>query len=266
MQMGINSKDIIIPEKGNDDNLFQRLSDYIEVFNRSWNKRIKLASDNLIEKLIKVSEIDRCKRIIPHNYILFLKKMGLDDGGLLSNALLGTASIDDIIELYEDYHEFTPEVFDTSIFPFFYQETGGELSFDLNAKNSNNILVTDSGEVFDVISESFEKLLFQCAFSQFVRYKIYIRFGGSKNSLNKALCNNESTDILKLLDDISIKNNMIKIWFSDKKHYIAVGREISYYVYMDKGVSGFVTGNNSKLIKDICKELAYTIGVEINEK
>jgi len=254
------------PEMGDNTNLFQRLANYISIFDYDWIERIIPASRASIDLLMKVAEVNKWEKKIPESYLIFLKYMGANDGGLLSKSLVGTAEIDEIIDLYEEFHKYSPEVFCEPYFPFFQREMGGELSFDLSGKHTQNIVETDNGEYFRVAAENFENLLFQCAFDRFVRYNNFISFSGSPNRFNKAISNHETEDIYEMLDDIAKNYGLQKAWFSDSKHYIAIGISDSFCVKKMNGVLGFATGNNKRIIEEISMVLSGNLGADIQRK
>lgn len=246
-----------------ESSVFQQLHDYISEFDREWWKKIIPASETMIESLKIVSEIQRKSDDFPPLYKMFLEHMGRNDGGLLSVPLNGTSNIIDIIDLYEEFHKFTPEVFCTPYFAFFQKEMGGELSFNISNPHEENILDTDCGEIFRVNSESFKKLLFQSAIIRFERFKNYIRFSGTLNNLKEAMLISGENSIIHIIDGVLAKYGLTKAWFSDRNHYIALGVETSLYVQKTYGVIGFITSNNTDISKKLVEDLSKKLGVTI---
>lgn len=263
MQIRINNMQF--PQMSDETNLFYNLSNYINQFNKEWLKKIKPASNTSIELLKIVSEVQKWREEFPKPYYMFLEMMGENDGGLLSGSLIGTANIIEIIDLYEEFHKFSPEVFGTPYLSFFQREMGGELSFDLSGKYAKNILETDSGELFRINSESFEKLLFQSAFNQFERFDNYIEFSSSLNQLQKAIYIQEKKDLFELMDIVAKNYRLEKAWFSDEKHYIAMGLDTSFCIQKVEGTIGFVTSDNEKLIEELVWDLTKIVGTNINK-
>lgn len=251
------------PQISDETNLFYTLSNYINEFNKEWIKKIKPASNTSIELLKRVSEIQKWREEFPKPYYMFLETMGENDGGLLSDSLIGTAHIIEIIDLYEEFHKFSPEVFDTPYLSFFQMEMGGELSFDLSGKHAKNILETDSGELFRINSESFEKLLFQSAFNCFERFGHYIGFSSSLSQLKKATSIHEKKDLFETIDIIAKSYGLEKAWFSDEKHYIAIGLNTSFCVQKAEGTIGFVTSSNKALLKELVWDLTKLVGASL---
>lgn len=261
MQMQINNEESFFTRSS--EKIFRELYNYIDKFDKSWKERIKPASNSSIESLKSVAEIQKWCSDFPESYRIFLETMGENDGGLLSKSLIGTSNIMKIIELYEEFHKFYPNVFDVPYFTFFQKEMGEELAFDLSAVGKSNILETDCGEVINVCSENFEKLLFQSAFHGFERFNTYIEVSGSLNELKKKICNLENGEMFDIMEEIVVQCGLKKVWFSDKNHYIATGAETGLYMEREIGMYGFVTSNNTKLAKKLAKELTKHIGVEI---
>lgn len=262
MQIRINNMQF--PQMSDETDLFYNLSSYINQFNKEWIKEIKPASNASIELLKIVSEMQKWREEFPKPYYMFLETMGNNDGGLLSSSLIGTANIMEVIDLYEEFHKFSPEVFDTPYLSFFQREMGGELSFDLSGKYAKNILETDSGEVFRLNSESFEKLLFQSAFNKFERFDNYIEFSSTLSQLKKSICVHEKKDLFESMDIIAKNYRLEKMWFSDEKHYIAMGLDTSFCVQKVEGTIGFATSENEKLIKELVWDLTEMTGANIN--
>lgn len=261
MQMQRNKEEPFLTQSR--ENIFQELFNYIDKFDKNWKERIKPASNSSIESLKSVAEIQKWCSDFPESYRIFLETMGENDGGLLSKSLIGTSNIMEIIDLYEEFHKFYPNVFDVPYFTFFQNEMGNELAFDLSAMGKCNILETDCGEVIHVYSESFEKLLFQSAFNSFERFNTYIEVSGSSHQLKKKICNLEDEAIYDIMEELAMQWGLKKVWFSDKNHYIAVGAETGLYMEREAGMHGFVTSNHTKLAKELAKELTKRIGTDI---
>lgn len=260
--MQIIDNELIQPE--NEIEVFQKLYNYMERFNRKWKETIRPASKESMELLKSISKIEKWCNDFPQLYKMFLETMGEDDGGLLSISLIGTGNIKEIIDLYQEFQEFYPNVFDMPYFTFFQNEMGMELAFDLRDAKKGNILEMDCGEKICVNSESFEKLLFQSAFNGFERFNTYIEIGGSLNQLKNGLNNNlERKEIFDIVDKIIAQYELRKVWFSDKNHYIAIGEDSGLYMEKKMGILGFVTSDNTKFAKELVDELIKNIGVHI---
>lgn len=255
-----NSANIYIPKEGNRDNLFERLFEFIEMYDTDWKNRIKPASENAINQLVESSEIIKHNVDIPVIYRMFLEKMGENDGGLLSEVLLGETQIYEILELLEDYHKYDPDYFESLIFPFCIQETGLELSFDLSSNNQDSVWVTEGSEVFRKTSENFEKFLFQCAFKKFVYFNVRISYGASKKILEETMEKANISDIFEELNRIINKYGIIKAWFSDFEHYIGIGSNIAFYMEYHNGVVGEIRGENDTEVNNLLTDIINITG------
>ena len=178
--------------------------------------------------------------------------------------LSGETNIDEIIELLEDYHKYDPDYFGNLIFPFCIQETGIELSFDLrNSNNQEGVWITEGSEIFRKASESFEKLLFQCAFKKFVSLNVSINYGASKNVLDEIMEKEDISNVFEELNRIIKKYGIIKVWFSDFEHYIGIGRDIAFYMECYNGVVGSISGENDTEVNSLLDEIINITGARV---
>lgn len=269
MPMIENRKDgEMFPRMGNDNDMFERLSEYIDAFDKTWKERIKPASKEQIERLKNESQLKKYVDDFPKSYLTFLESMGVEDGGLLSDYLIGTVNIDVMIDVYKEYQQFDQEIYETPYLSFFLYSTGGEVSIDLSGKPIGNIFVTEAGEVANMISESFEKLLFQAAFQQFESFKYWVGFSASQNDLYNALKKQKMEDrenVFEEIEKIGEKNNLKKAWFSDMIYNIMLGTNLSFVVKKSfaGGVAGFVTGEETKAVEQIANEIVNLTGADV---
>ena len=253
------------PEQGNSDNLFQRLSEYISQFDKTWIKRIKPISAESVELLKKWLCIDERDRQLPVFYQIFLEKMGADDGGFFSETLLGDAGfISRRIKSFEDWYaenegwyadennkagEWQPPHF-----MFFDIDMGGGYAFDLSGKNFGKVMdINDDDELTGVFSENFEKLLFQCAAGYYEKYKHYLTYS------IKQPC--DFNVIKNMMDKYGLK----KAWFSDNRHLIGYGNNVYFDCELDlyRGGCGILTGDDAKLINEIAGFLECEVDARI---
>lgn len=251
------------PVMGDNTDLFTRLSEYINAFDSTWMKKIKPASREQIARLADVSQLKKWGKTFPEPYFVFLENMGTQDGGLLSETLGGTADIEEIIDLYNDFQHSVPQIFEAPYLIFFHQDTDPELSICLIGKDSDSILETDCGEVLKKAFDNFEKLLFQSAYGRFERFRHMIHFGGSPNNYKNAVRMNKTGDMAAEMDKIAEKYHLMKAWFSDFSHYIALGTDLSFNVTITAGTMGFVTGENQKIVRQLAADITCLIGAGI---
>ena len=245
------------PRQGNNEDLFQRLSEYISFFDKSWVNRIKPASQESIERLKQVSEFDKWNKEFPKEYHIFLEHMGNDDGGLLSETLMGKTAIEKIIEVCEDEKEVDLDPFNSPYFLFFNDYLARELSFDLN-KDTKYSIVNQS---LKVEAETFEKLLFQCAFRRFELYNNWVFAFQNQNERNP--------NLFCAIDGITKKYNMQKAWFSDEQNYIALGENYGFCIInidAKESITGSVTGNNQEIVNELCNTFSTELNFKLNYK
>jgi len=254
------------PSTGDHTTLLKRLSEYIHVFDPIWIEKIKPASQEQIALFEEISQLKKWTTELPEPYLIFLESMGIEDGGLLSKSLGGTANIEEMIDLYKEFQKFDPEVFDTPYLAFFDKEMGGEYSIDLSGKYSDHILESDSGEVYEVISKNFETMLFQAAFNKFERFCYTLYFGVSEHNLRNRISMYGVKNVFLLLDKVTEKYGLKLAWFSDTSHYIALGTNLSFGVEkMERtGMCGFVTGEKQKIVKQLANDIIHFTNVEID--
>lgn len=258
----------MFPRMGNDNDIFERLAEYIDAFDQTWKENIKPASKEQIEELRNVSQLKKYADDFPKSYLIFLETMGVDDGGLLSKYLIGRANIKVIIDLYREFQLCDPEVFETPYFAFFKNNMSVEYSLVLSGKHLGSILNTDSGEAFGKTSESFEKLLFQAAFQQFENFGYRIFISASEYGLEKAKEKHQIEEIFEEIERIGEKHQLKKAWFSDTINDVMLGTKLSFRVkeIEGEGATAMVTGDSAEIVEQVANEIADIIGAVVNRK
>ena len=95
----------VYPKSGKKDDLFDRLKEYIDQFDQEWKNNILGTSDEKILELIKYSKVRECGFDLPDDYIIYLKRMGENDGNLLKYSISAETNINEVIDLYLYYEE-----------------------------------------------------------------------------------------------------------------------------------------------------------------
>lgn len=257
-----------IPGPGNNFDLFERLSSYIWRIDREWISHIKPARPESVDLLRKLSGLEELGLDFPEAYKVFLKHMGEDDGGTLGKSLLGETSIDYIIDLYKDIYKYEPDTLNPQYLAFVSTHFGGQISFDFAQPDNPNIVMASDGEFCYFYSENFEKLLFQYAFYQYeeLYYPNSISFGGSPNMLKSALASHQTEDILNVVDKLAKENGFEKAWFSDKRHYVGIRDDATFFICKDKTVVGNINGYNEKLLLEFGSNMTSEIGARIQRR
>lgn len=222
------------------DDLFQELYDYIEPFNARWKKHLKPAPKQLINKFIRLSRVKEYADRIPLSYFQFLEKMGLDDGGLISY-LHGGGTInprDLMDEMKHCWHfRYEKDLLPRKRFPFFMDWIAGvPIYFDLSTEDNKGVWI-DSGGKVERFSESFEKLLFQCAFDQYVKYKTVIFRSGNECSYEDEakLQNIGRRGLYQKEIRIAESYGIKEVWFSEPDYYIGEGENIAFSIEYPSG-------------------------------
>lgn len=276
-------KNTKIPREGSEMDLYERLEEYITPADREWKTRIKGASEEEIEELREKSGLKERHLEFPKGYLAFARKMGNDDGGLLDSRLLGIGSISDILTMYREaelneqyrekyiypYDEITEKIEteekeieddeeeieeEERCFYFFWNEMGIWYGINLEDKKKDCIQC-DGGEI---ISSSFEKLLFQCAVRRYERkyYPFHCGFTSSQMSLERAIKLN-GEEIEEVADKIIRKYDLKKAWFSDKWNIIVYSDILTIYI---APLNGEIYSNNKEILKEIEEEILIKLG------
>lgn len=262
-------KDSRIPEQGDNSDLFERIFNYISNFDNNWINRIQPAAEEDINLLTKLSGIEKIGLKLPQCYQIFLNYMGEKDGGILTGKE-GSCSIKEIIKLYQEIHKYEPENLNPQYLLFFNVTLGSQIAFDLGSPENPNLVDFDCGKAYEVRSESLEKLIFESIFFKYVKDKYTIYFGGSGNSLNKALSKNRSphSNIFKIIEETAEQYNFKKVWISEEERYFGINETASIYIWrngLKTGVGGHITGVNRKDVLELSKLFAAKVGAKIGK-
>lgn len=234
-----------MPKHGSIDTLFDRLRVYISEVDKNWINNIKPANRESIEKLKRYSRIEEKGFDVPNAYRIFLEHMGEDDDGFLDRYLLATVLLSYMLEYYEETQRLNPEEINPNLLCFGIFDWGEECAFDLRQAGEPAIVEADGYEIFRTRFESFEKLLFQAAFTKCerIRFPFYADFGGSALMLKEALEKCQTEDIIEVINEIAEKEGFTKAWFSDFRQYIGYRDDMVFDVVKGQGVAFAVHGN-----------------------
>lgn len=254
MQMNDDS----IPRMGSPDTIFERLLEYINEYDKDWKNVIKGASEEQIERLREIAKIRRWTDDFPVEYLTYLRKMGVSDGGMCGKFCEGVGDIDSIIELYQDYEIYEPTTTDYPYFSFYDRNTIGEqLSFSLAPGAEKTIVYAWRGMIEGIFGESFEKFLFQSAFTAYERYSSSVYFSASGEQVGAKI---RGDRIVPTLDQICMRYGLKKSWMSDHKRYIARGGHINLAIEHDVGICGTITGDDGERLNMIYQEFVRYFG------
>lgn len=260
MLMSTNKNNLFPMEEGQMEDIYIKLFEFIDKYDTGWKHKIKPATEEQIEKLLEISRIREHNWQLPQVYRQYLEIMGQNDGGLLSKIMLGETDINNIIDIFAEYDIYDPEFFEKGVFPFCSQDTGVELAFVYKTEADQGIWRTEGGQVFDRESESFEKLLFQCAFMKFVFHRLTISYGTAQSDLNVAMKRNNISNLFLVVNEIAEKYGMSKAWFSDERYYVGMGKNIVFYMKYDGAACGRISGENEQEVNNLFHEIKAIAG------
>lgn len=260
----------MLPKTGSIETIFERLQQYITPVDLEWEKKIKPAKKCDIEKVYKLSRMQEIDVSFPAAYVEYLNKMGECDGEILLSGLYNAKSdLNTILRYYEEL-EIDSDIEDPDIieltspsnYLFAYNDEC-DYGYYITTKDNGKQIITSGDEEkynLEYFSEDFEKLLFQNAYLTYERryFEYQYNFGTSHNTYLSLLKRYEEKDIFVLIDEIMKKHDFKRVWFSDSYHYIAEKGNISFGIWKDDAVYGFVTGESKEqvekygnIIKDI---------------
>lgn len=250
-----------IPKEGKINTIYKRLSEYILPVDKEWINRVKSTDYDSIKKLRRFLGMEDAKLDFPESYIQFMKYMGENDGGLLSNVLLGSGSISQLLDLNEEIYLYERDTLEPYWFEFFLNEMGVDYAISLKDINNQFIGISDEEKV----SSNFEKFLFQCAVKQYEKkyFSINKSFGINAITSDKILKLESNQDIF---ENLSQKYKLKKSWFSDEWNYFLYSDEMSIYIEKRIGVLIRLYSNDNELLYKIYNELLYEFELNINNK
>lgn len=251
-----------IPLKGDSNTFFERLSDYIKRFDSNWENVIQGAPSEKIDKYLHLATQNNRQLVIPEEYIIYLKKMGEDDGGLLEDFIKGSTNIDVLIKYFEnnmnEFSEYEDEILEyydeitlnhlrighsveveTDIFLKYYND----FDYEIN----RTVSIDPKYQEFNWFSSTFEKLLFQSVLFKYIgttkkcvkECVVPTNFIKEKNII-------DATKVMHQIDEVCQKHGMLKAWFSDQYNYIAYNDIGIVYIKLDFNLHGNVWSDDEQ--------------------
>ena len=268
-----------IPLEGDSSTFFERVSEYVKMFDSDWENAIKGASREKIDKYIEVATKNNKQIVIPEEYIIYLEKMGEDDGGLLENFICGSTNIDLLIGCYESvnpYADEMPEGYD-EILECCDENTIGYLRIGFNTEVETEIFLKYNNH-FDYeinrtasinpkfqednwFSSTFEKLLFQ---SIVFRYIYTTKKYGKECVVPTCFIkeNNviDAKKVMNQIDKVCQKQWMTKAWISDQYNYIAYNDTAIVYMKLDFNLYGDVWSDDEQFAIELSDSIKHIWG------
>lgn len=243
-----------IPLEGESNSFFERLSVYIKKFDSNWGSIIKGASSEKIDRYLDLATQNRKQLVIPEEYIIYLKKMGECDGGLLENFIKGSTNIEVLIDYYVNINKF-PNCYDAISLKHVVIGHSKETETDIILKYYNDfdyeinrtVSINSDFQEDNWFSTSFEKLLFQSA--------LFWHIGTTKKCVKECVVPTnfikkkkvvDAAKVMKQIDDVCQKYGMLKAWISDQYNYIAYNYTGIVYMKLDFNLYGNVWSDDEQ--------------------
>lgn len=250
--------------------IINKLNDYISAVDSGWINRLKPASEENLRLLKKYSGMDKEKLDFPNAFVEFAKYAGEGDGGLLSETLKGTFSIEDLVLENKETYERFPEDIAPYNFDFLMDYLGMHYMILLGRKQEVYYGEWDEVDYDETcfMSTSFEYFLFQCAVLKYEEmfYKDSIYFGSSLHSFKESEDKRQSDTLVSIMQTFVEKYNLECAWFNNNYFFHAYNKDISIILEKKGAVAGKIMGNNIWQMKEFIKPLLDMIGATIQEK
>lgn len=219
-----------MPETGAITTFYERLLRYIALFDPDWQNRIVPASYSTINDFKEIVSRIPFKHAIPEEYYIFLSMLGEQDGGLLTESLPDSDISRAVLNRLANNNY--PELENSPYVVFLFHSLGDtEFSFDLSASNPNQICITYMDELYAQTSDTFEKLLFRCAFRRFyipAASKCLVQQSNAFSFRNFCLnCESDfninfplRTSYMEFIEQIEKTFSIQETWFSNSEGYL----------------------------------------------
>ena len=254
-----------LPKEGSAETLYSRLKEYIIPVDPDWEKKLKPAKQEDIERIYSISKMKENGYKLPASYLEYLKYMGENDGGSLSYGMYANTDLTTIFLDYEEIKEEEFEWIEPNQYVFAFNLDVG-VEYYITTKEDGRQVITsenDGNYKMEYYSESFEKFLFQTVYNVYERryFEYGYYFGTNKITLDKRLDVLGVEDIFVVVDEMARKYGFTKVWFSDDYHYIAEKDNISFCIRKELAICGYVVGDDEgevEMYGNILNELLGT--------
>jgi len=245
---------------------------YISQFDEDLIRIIKPASRNQIFRLKELLIFgENYKFELPKPYEVFLENMGANDGGLLSDVHCVTYKVEEMIEHNESYRQNpsdpNKEIYLTILQSFY---SGEDFAFNFRGKQPENVIMTDRVSYIDLVSENFEKLLFQTAFYRYQESVFSKYFTSSCMSIKDKTQRFDLEDVFEIVLETATtvaKNyRLSKAWFSDFNNFTALGQDICFEIKRsgETGAAiGSVRGYKEEMVNEILDIFVTALGLRV---
>jgi len=267
-----------IPLEGDSSTFFERMSEYIKRFDSNWENVIKGASSEKIDKYLELATQNNKQLVIPKEYIIYLEKMGEDDGGLLEEFIKGSTNIDLLIYCYENVNIFSE--YGDEILEYYDENTIGHLKIGHNIeveteiflKYYNNfdyeinetVSIDPKYQEFNWFASTFEKLVFQSVLFKYIpTTKKHVKNCVVSSNYFKDRNVVDATKVMHQIDEVCKKHGMSKVWISDQYNYIACNDSGIVYMKLDFNLHGNVWSDDEQFAIELSDSIK---GIWLKEK
>ena len=246
-------------------NLYAFIEDYIRQIHESaehfapvwqdripldWYTKIQPASEKNIAALKKVSGFAQRGLELPAEYLAFLRRMGQNDGGLLSNYFDCYSDIVHLIRYYEENDEYfdeEPDWQDNQLL-ITIGELTDEPDFCLTVKEDGSHEISGRSYTWshkqptDYYAETFDKFFMQIIFHLYeqAKYQNTIFFTSCYNDVKDNVLQYGDTTIMRQVDELAAQYGFQKSWCSDQWHYCGFKEKSCLMIHRDFTYSGLI--------------------------
>lgn len=231
-----------------------------------WYTKIQPASQEEIAVLKKVSGFAKHGLEIPAEYLAFLRRMGQNDGGLLSHYFDCYSDIGHLIEYYNDEEQdeyFDDEDLQDNQLLVSIGIMTNEPDFCLTVKENGSHEVSGRSYTWahkkttDYYAETFDKFIMQIVFHLYERVKY-------QNTIFLTSCYNDIKDnvqqygdetIMRRLCELAERHGFQKSWCSDKWHYYGFKAKSCLIIHRDFAYSGLIGTDDWEEIENLEEEI-----------
>ncbi|GEM_PF-3382336 len=257
------------PEQGSLEDLIPRLTAYVSTSDPDWAATLEGVSEEELDNYCRLAGLSDAGLQLPATYLSWARAAGRRDGGLLSDTLRAWVAVPKMVDFYKDCHKFEPQFIEADLPVVISWKIGDDISFDLRGEAPEpSLRETGSGEDMGPYADSWEQVLFQCAFKRGEprRWPSLATYGASQDSLEQSLERSREhggpnrADLLlsALLDELGLQT----LWISDPRHVFALGDQLSVAAVIGPtgGLVSTVYGADPKRVQAVGSSLAGGIG------
>lgn len=255
----------IIPRQGQQNNLFERLRDYMSAIDSTWPVRVKPADKKLLERFSQLTGRGTDPSWIPEAFRQTALSIGCDAGGLFKDFMVNT-NLEDIISLYEDYQKFEPQAINPDLPIVAKYIIGAQISLNMSTNMEPPIVDTSNGEFIRPRAKSWEAFVMQAA----------LLYGEPRRLPRGYWCSCSSNEVKALggvvavttiINEFATREGFLMAWPSDDTTSIALGQSSSIFVQTHGGgLLLYAFSSENSFLRRIKEQLVKTLEAKKNGK